>query len=678
MYYNTEPGFFIFLFYFTAGMAFLGSLQGTILTFISRDNRYQFTLYSLFGFLVGLLQIAIAQFHSSSTLQEAIRIQKYENTLVMVLLPVLFAWMSTFFYTQIPWRRIVLLSLFFLVLIYFNYHLPYGLRFDNISSVDIISLPLNERLLVLRGEPGLVSIPVRILFITVFAWMLYRGYLLTQRSKKLMGYYIMIASVMLFSVVYVSSFIDHSSLNSIYTGGFGFVLFFILISTLAFNKWIAVTDKVSHMTFYDTLTELPNRALLEDRLTYALATSEKEDRYSVLLMFDIDRFKEIVAAHGHEQSDKVLINFGKTLQQFVDVDATVARIGNDHFAILIPHWAKSSQKAISRAFILANQIMECLRHPKKPSNNQVVHLSVSIGLTVGLKSDTIDANTMLHQADTALSKAKSYGGGEIIAFNEEMGLRAREHLELEYQLHETIGKNELRLYLQSQVNENGKIVGAEALLRWEHPEQGIVTPDHFISIAENSRLILDISKWVFTQVCLLLSKHDASEDSFTLSVNLSPKHFFDDGFVSWLQELCMTTGANPKRLIIEMTENIMIHDIDHVVKTITELSSLGIKFAIDDFGTGYSSLAYLKRLPIHELKIDKSFIMEAPDSDDDAVLVKTILNIAKHLQLKVVAEGVETTRQVKFLKGLKCHTLTYQGYFYGAPEPAEEWLKKRV
>jgi EAL domain-containing protein (putative c-di-GMP-specific phosphodiesterase class I) len=281
---------------------------------------------------------------------------------------------------------------------------------------------------------------------------------------------------------------------------------------------------------------------------------------------------------------------------------------------------------------------------------------------------------ILRRADTALHRAKEAGGNQTAFFETGMGDSAEQRFRVERELHRAIPAGELRLYFQPQVDAQGKLAGAEALVRWQHPERGLIPPSAFIPVAEESDLIVDLGAWVLAEACHLMAREDMAGHPLRLSVNLSPRHFRQKGFVPWLRDLLSATGADPTNLTLEVTEGLMIDNINDVVAKMSELTALGIHFSLDDFGTGYSSLAYLKRLPIHELKIDKTFVQDAPTDPDDAALVETILAVAQHMHLKVVAEGVETEEQANFLNARA--PVIHQGYLYGRPEPAEVWIKR--
>jgi EAL domain-containing protein (putative c-di-GMP-specific phosphodiesterase class I) len=307
-------------------------------------------------------------------------------------------------------------------------------------------------------------------------------------------------------------------------------------------------------------------------------------------------------------------------------------------------------------------------------NGELIHIDASIGIAILPESPHATAAEVLRQADMAMAKAKIEGRARTMFFEAAMGETVKERFQMEAELRTAIMENQLRLYLQPQVDANGRQVGAEALVRWQHPTRGLIPPGLFIPLAESSDLIVTLDRWMLMSVCRLLARLDAEGSSLHLSVNISPRHFQQSDFVDEIKRQLQVSAADPSHLVLEVTEGIVIGDIGEVVAKMTTLSTLGIHFSIDDFGTGYSSLAYLKRLPIHELKIDKSFIQDSTTDPNDAALVETILSIAKHLHFQVVAEGVETQAQADFLNARG--SVIHQGYLFGRPEPVTAWLAR--
>ncbi len=428
--------------------------------------------------------------------------------------------------------------------------------------------------------------------------------------------------------------------------------------------------KLSH---HDALTGLPNRMELETRLDLALALAHRNANRNALLLLNIDRFKTFNDARGHELGDALLIALGGRLTALLREGDTLARLGGDEFAIMLQGLSPNRDAASNGVLAVVEKIRADLRIPFALSAEDEVLLTVSIGVTLFPDGEGDTAREVLRRANTALHRAKDAGGQHAAFFEAGMGESAEHRFRVERELRRAISAGELRLYLQPQVDENGHRVGAEALVRWEHPERGLLPPGAFIGIAEESSLIVDLGNWVMTEACRLLARETMAGRPLRISVNLSARQFRQPDFVAWLKNVLAATGADPSHLTLEVTETLMIENVGEVVAKMSELTAIGVHFSIDDFGTGYSSLAYLKRLPIDELKIDKTFIQDAPNDPGDAAVVETILSVARHLHLRVVAEGVETREQLDFLK--KLAHMSYQGYYYGRPEPAEVWLE---
>ncbi len=432
-----------------------------------------------------------------------------------------------------------------------------------------------------------------------------------------------------------------------------------------------VESEIQRLTHFDQLTGLPNRALLMTRLDQCLTAARRQHRLDAIILFNIDRFKYVNDAGGHTLGDSVLVTISQRIRDLLGPEDTLARLSADEFAILL-HGSSPQRDAVSgRALSLANAIHTSLRQPTNYGSVNDLWISASMGVALFPHSDVDSAHEVLRRADTALHRAKSSGGAQTTFFDAEMGAVAAQRFRAEHELRRGVPGGELRLFLQPQVDAQGCLVGAEALVRWQHPQRGLLAPAEFISVAEASDQIVEIDEWVTEQACQLLAMHGAPA---TLSVNISPRHFRLPRFVPWLLELVARHGVQPGRLVLEVTENLLIEDVDAVITKMNILTAHGILFSIDDFGTGYSSLSYLKRLPIHELKIDKSFVQDATGGESDAMLVETILAVARHLRLKVVAEGVETQEQADFLN--QRGTVVHQGYLFGRPEDAAVWMDR--
>ncbi len=417
---------------------------------------------------------------------------------------------------------------------------------------------------------------------------------------------------------------------------------------------------------YDQTTGLPNRTFFTQRLEEAISCKKS----GAIILVNIDRFKLINQAKGLDLGDILLTYFGARLKECFDDKTFIARMAADEFGILVDSDSDKGEE-------IASNLHACLQkihiHLSRPFIlDEEITLTVSIGAVPFFPEKSIDPEECLRRADAALRKAKSSGGNTSVVYDQKMEQEVLERYFLEKELKKALELGQMKLFLQPQVAPDRNFLGAEALIRWIHPEKGPISPAVFIPIAEKDDFISKIGSWALEEACLLLA--DYPERNFTISVNISPRHFAKESFVDEMLSFTEEYSVPANRLILEVTEGLLIGDIDDVKDKMERLSKVGFRFSIDDFSTGYSSLSYLKDLPISEIKIDRNFIKDLPGDDNSMAIVKAIFSMAKAFNMKVVAEGVETAEQVEFLESLG--QVSYQGFFFSRPGPARDILSK--
>lgn len=431
-------------------------------------------------------------------------------------------------------------------------------------------------------------------------------------------------------------------------------------------------NQIYRLGFYDFLTELPNRRLLTDIMDHAIERAVSHSETGAVIYIDLDHFKDINDVYGHQSGDHYLKQVGDRLRGIAGQNDTVARLGSDEFVFIAVNLATDLEGARLAARILGEKIQNALNRPFN-LEGRISTSSASVGITFYPKSgDTSDV--LLHESDIAMYCAKAAGRNQVHFFEPSMREEISARLSMEADLKLAIKAGALSMYIQPQFDHAGLTVGAEMLLRWNDPVRGPVSPAEFIPLAEKTDLILQLGDWVLERACETLSRMQTLGVLTPISINVSPRQFRHSGFVEKVRRMVNKANIPASLLIFEVTEGLLIDDLDSIVERMNQLSSLGIRFSIDDFGTGYSSLAYLKRLPLYELKIDKSFIRDTPAVASDTAIVHSILDMAKHLGLQVVAEGVETKAQADFLSTHGCNAM--QGYLFARPMPVQEWLKQ--
>jgi len=423
--------------------------------------------------------------------------------------------------------------------------------------------------------------------------------------------------------------------------------------------------KAHTMALHDDLTGLPNRYLMRDRLVHALSSKQAQPGYGAVLMLDLDHFKEVNDTLGHASGDMLLEQATVRLINTVRQTDTVSRFGGDEFVIILEYVGSDLEKALKNTKNISETIREKLAEPYLLCGHQL-EVTPSVGVVL-FNSEHDEPEELIKQADIALYSAKDSGRNQVRFFDPLLQEEAIERALLVRDLRQAVERKELVLFYQPVVDAQKNIIGVEALLRWFHPKYGLVPPDKFIPLAEKSGLILPIGEWVLTTACqqLVEWQQDSQRKHWRVAVNVSAKQLGHDDFVETVRNTVITTGAPADQLSIELTESVLQENIDGTVDKMGALRQLGVRFSLDDFGTGYSSLSYLKRLPIDNLKIDKSFVKDIFNDPSDADIIRTIIALAKNLEVAVVAEGVETVEQFEWLLENEC--TYFQGYLFSRP-----------
>ena len=443
-----------------------------------------------------------------------------------------------------------------------------------------------------------------------------------------------------------------------------------LITMQDLSERKAAEEEINQLAYYDPLTRLPNRRLLMDRLQQALAASARHHRSGALLMLDLDNFKTVNETRGHDRGDALLLQVAHRLRSCVHEDDTVARQGGDEFVVVLEDLGDGPEEAAARAEDVGQRILGMLREPYQ-IDGDAHHSSLSMGVTIysGTR-ETVDE--LLKRADLALYQAKNAGRDTLRFYDPQMQAVVSARATLELDMRVGLAQGQFELYYQPQID-HGRIIGAEALLRWRHPRDGFISPAHFIPLAEETGLILPLGEWVLQAACRRLAAWAQQPDLATLSlaVNVSPRQFHQTGFVAQVLAALAGAGADGHQLKLEMTEGLLLQDVEDTIDKMGQLRGYGVGFSLDDFGTGYSSLSYLKRLPLDQLKIDQSFVRDVLTDPNDAAIARTVVALGTSLGLRVIAEGVETEAQREFLERHHCHA--WQGFLLSPPVAVAEF-----
>ncbi|WP_342616608.1 EAL domain-containing protein [Rhodoferax sp. GW822-FHT02A01] len=426
---------------------------------------------------------------------------------------------------------------------------------------------------------------------------------------------------------------------------------------------------IHQLAFFDPLTKLPNRRLLLRNMQLALRSADRHQEYGALLFVDVDNFKDLNDTMGHPMGDQLLQHMAQRLSQCTRTQDSLARLGGDEFVLMLQGLGSQMDAAVQQARLVAQKVSYKLSEPYLLDGGQFTS-SVSVGVAM-FTGQELNQDELLKQADLAMYRAKAEGRNRICFFDPQMQAQVNERTALEAAMREGITNGQFVLHYQPQIRADGEQVGMEALVRWQHPTRGLVTPSVFIPVAESSGLILPLGQWILETACrqAVVWSQQPDKAHWVLSINVSARQFRQADFVEQVRSALRVTGAQPHHIELELTESQLVDDVEGVVLRMEALKALGVRLSLDDFGTGYSSLSMIKRLPLDQLKIDQSFVRDLGDGAHDSSIVRAIVNMGESLGLRVIAEGVETEAQREVLLGVGCQY--FQGYLLGRPAPAE-------
>jgi len=429
-------------------------------------------------------------------------------------------------------------------------------------------------------------------------------------------------------------------------------------------------EEILKLAHYDILTNLPNRVLLKEYITRSIQRSQRDSQYNALFFIDLDNFKTVNDTVGHNIGDLVLVETARRIEGSIRKNDVVARLGGDEFVILVNTGEEDKEKVINQVSAIANKVLYELEQLYIIENLEF-KITASIGIKL-FNNNELTMDELMKYADSAMYNAKAEGRNNFKFFNPQLQHIMEDKILLLDKLRKAIEAHEMSLYYQVQVDSNGKNIGVEALVRWIDKENGVTSPAHFIPVAEESGLIIELGEWILNDALnqMKIWESDKEKSLWRVSINVSSKQFADKGFILMLQNALNTSGVEPSKVRLELTEGILLDNVDETLQKLYTIKSMGLSLSIDDFGTGYSSLAYLKKLPMDELKIDQSFVQDLIEDKNDEIIIQTIISIGSQFGLEVIAEGVETQEQYQKLLSMGCHN--FQGYLFSKPKSAQE------
>ena len=680
-----EPGLLILLLHLSAGFAFCAVLA--CLAVAASGIRIHGLPWLLVACLLSAAsQLATAQFHQATDVSIASDCQRWMNGFASAQLFFITAFIAT--YTRYPHRRRLLIGMagLSLILLALTIHSPTGTRFIGEFHSEIMTLPWGERLQILVGTPNPGVFYGRVMIFLIYFWNFYRTAVYHAKVDRQGAIVICAGLLMLMFGVAIGGFVESGEIRFIYTGGFGYVILTASILVVLARKLVVANTRqrriidalrgelsrhretrkiVHHLSYNDRLTSLPSRVGLFERILVPIEMTRLTGRGFAMLHIDIDRFDVINDTLGPNVGDRLLQQVSRRLHALIQDTDFVARLNADEFICV--HTRQPVAQAASQ---LADSVHAGLRAPFE-IDTHTLHITASIGIAC-FPEDADTAETLLVAADLATREAKRQGRNRTQFYQPGFNTAIQERMRVGNALRVAIEQGQLELYVQPQVDAgSGRVVSAEALIRWHHPEDGMIAPVRFIPVAEEMHLMDKIGAWVIEEACRIRAEWQRQGIvGVRLAINLSAQQLRDPALLDTIRQALAQHGLSGGDIEMEVTESMVMEDADLCIDRLRQISAMGIKLAMDDFGTGYSSLAYLKQLPINTLKIDRSFVKDIDTDSNDAAICATTISMAKTLGMDTVAEGVETEAQASLLRELRCER--FQGYFYARPMPVAE------
>ncbi|MBV2235573.1 MAG: bifunctional diguanylate cyclase/phosphodiesterase [Sterolibacterium sp.] len=677
------PGPLIAAYHLSAGFAAFAALVCIVVALSGIRIRGIWWLAAMCVASVGS-QLAHANFHVAPDLQTATDAQRWQNAWSTGQMYALIGFLVI--YTRLRhWRAFLTISgVLFAIMMTLTIQMPPGGRFVGEYHSVILTFPWGERLQMLRGELSNSSLIGRATFFALFFWGFYRAAIPYAKEDRTGSLVISLGLLVLILSTALGGLIETGTLRFVYFGNYGYIFLVLLALYLVVREILASNNRlklmasalrneldshretrkeVQHLSFNDKLTDLPSRAGLFNLIHKPIARAKQQHSQFAMLHIDLDRFDVINDTLGPSVGDQLLRSVSQRLQTLLEGDDFAARMSADEFIVIV-----NDQPAAAEAVRLADAVHEVLRE-SFIIEQHTLHVTASIGIAL-YPDDADSAETLLVAADLATREAKRQGRNCTRFFRRELDEAIRERLHVGNALRTALTEQQFELYFQPQINaQDGRVTSLEALIRWHHPDSGLIEPGRFIPIAEEMHLISDVGAWVIDESCRLLAGwRDAGIHDIRVAINLSTQQLHQSELLTTVSDALSRHGLTGKDLELEITESMVMEDPDFCIEQLRQLSALGIRLAMDDFGTGYSSLSYLRRLPIDTLKIDRSFVRDIEINDNDAAICATTISMANTLGLDTVAEGIETEVQASRLRELQCDR--FQGYLYARPMPA--------